>query len=280
MGKVGDSELLQHLLDKHSLLRAIADEPAADLSTLTAKTGYSKSTVNRTLNELDDHGVLRTDDSKKPHTYSLTFFGRQLLSWVEEGHAHQRYQSLYDAIPADATLPSFVLTEGSVEVATDSTIARHQVFDQILEFVSRVDRFHVVVPNLTRDGTFLHFATEVIENDLSVELVVPDQFFEFLWERFGDEMATMFRERDATAYSIPTNDIPYGFGLGYIEDEDGTIVDAEVAVVCYDEHYHNANGTVVTKSPQAVAWAEARYDRYRARATERTGDFLAENRDA
>jgi predicted transcriptional regulator len=182
---------------------------------------------------------------------------------------------MFAALPPDASLPPWILNKGSISAVSDTdSAAKYQVFDQILEFISRVDRFQVVAPALTRDSTFNHLAEEALTNDLEIEVVFPDPFFDLLCDRFPQVMREIATTGNFSAYTLDDIEPPYGFGLGYREDSSGIIDTTELAIVCYDENHYSANGTIVTTSPAAVTWGQEQYKMYKSNSTERTSEVL------
>lgn len=258
------SAVLETVVDKRDVLAAIEGQASPTLDSIGEATGLSKSTVNRAVSELEGHGLVDADRSGQPHSYALTFYGAQLLDWAEDGEEHREYRRLYSSLPADADLPRWVVAGGNVAVPSDGD-PLPQVFDQITATIERADRLRVVVPAMTRDRSYEQIATAVAKG-LTLESIAPQSFLSALGERFGAEFSGMLERDSVTVHTLGEVSVPYGFAIGE-RIADGKVVDSEMSVVCYDEQGHAVDGTLVNDDPAAVAWAEARFERYRARAS-------------
>lgn len=264
----GTDRVLELIVDKYYVLDALTTAESRSLSELAAATEHAKSTVNRTVRQFEAAGLVDCEVGTSQHRYSLTRLGVEMLAWYEEGLGRLGARSLYASLPAEASLPWWIIETGSVDLA-DEQVASHGVFDQILAFFDRIDRFRVAAPNLTRDATWTGLADRIAEDGLDMEMILTESYLELLTERFADTLPTLIAEHDLDAMTVPDADFPYGFGIGYHDDG------AEVAIICYDENYYSAIGTIVNDSPAAVTWAEHHYECHRKRADRRNADVLA-----
>ncbi|MFB6163455.1 MAG: MarR family transcriptional regulator [Halococcoides sp.] len=261
-------EVLKAVIDKQYVLAALDGDRPRSLSELAAATDHAKSTVNRTVRQFEQAGLVDRQIETNQHTYTLTHLGAQLLAWYGEGLGRLGNETLFAALPPLAKLPWWIVRGGSVELA-DEGVATHSVFDQIIDFFDRIDRFRVVSPTLTRDVTWTYLADRIACDGLDMEMILTEAYLDTLVDRFGDSLPDLIADHDCHAMTVADTDFPYGFGIGYHDDG------AELAIICYDENYYSATGTIVNDRPEAVAWAERRYDRYRDRAESRDDDVLA-----
>jgi hypothetical protein len=182
---------------------------------------------------------------------------------------------MYTALSADVPLPRWLCSQGSVEVAAEAGVSTHQVFDQIIHFIERVDHIRIVIPTLTNDTVFYRLADEILTTDTTIEMILSQQLMETLRIRFSDKMERICSNDENGVFELPSEeDVPYGFSIGHKHDTETDTRDGEVAIVCYGDQFYRVTGTVINQTPRAVEWAHDRYTRYRKTATDRTADIV------
>jgi DNA-binding transcriptional ArsR family regulator len=239
---------------REPLLRALADGPVSK-ATLTERVAVSRSTVDRGLRRLAEHGLAEPT----PDGYRRTVLGRLLLA--EYDRYTDRAGSILDASevlaarPAGVDLPSSILVD-AVVASPQPNDPYGPLEDGMARLASAEHVRSVTTPALARYAGL--FDLGLLPDEGSAELCLPTASVESLvadrpdW--FEEAVARPDVElREATA------EPPFTVAVVH---HDG---DRSVVVAVFD--YRGVGSGLVNYSDSAVAWAETFVEQWWVEAT-------------
>lgn len=214
----------------------------------------SRSTVARTLSQLEEHGWL----SQTGDTYTLTPTGRlvseQFLSLVESLRMAEELAPFLDWFPyAEYPLDLDCLTDAEITPSTDAdpyAPGRKQT-----EFIDEQESIRFFLPSIELEGARTAHE-QIMDGDLSAEFVVSAAVADRI---VTGEFATLFRAEIETGrmeiYAVDGN-LPFYLGLG----EDATV---QLGVEDGDGF---PRALLEVENESLRMWAEGVYDEHLARA--------------
>ncbi|WP_254765908.1 helix-turn-helix transcriptional regulator [Salinilacihabitans rarus] len=248
---------LDALRSRLDVVRTVREEPRRKPD-LSDRLNVSRSTVDRAVRELRSAGLLVRDDGE----YVLTLYGELLADCYEAFLADAREVGaagpLLEALPADAPMAREFLAGATVETADPP--ATHRPVSRFERLLAEADRMRGLSRTISQSTT-PRLINERVRDGMTGELVV------------GADLAAHVRsdphERSRERENVETgryrlfevDSIPYGLAL--LDLDDGT----RAVVFVYDDD-NDLLGTITADDPEAVAWAETLYERYRSRATD------------
>lgn len=228
----------------------------------------SRSTIDRALRKLERAGFVERDDDG----YRTTLAGKLALA------EYERYADRLDgiaavrdalvALPTDEPLDAALF--GGAEVSFPSRYSPHdpvEALETLLADADHVRAFETVVMPSYVDM----YHEQVVEGEMSVELVLSEQVIEWLLSRREEAVMTIAETEGVT---VAETDATHSFSLVVTESEGGrrNRPDRSVGVMMYDEG--TLHGFVRNDTREAVAWGDALFDRFADEATtlQVTGD--------
>ena len=249
-----DEELLETAVTRKPVLAALAEEPHHRRE-LQEKLGLSKTTCHRIVRAFDDSGLLRRTDAG----YELTRFGEVVAEAVERFD-----ETVRTAHRMEPLLEAFE-TAGlavDVELFTDATITTpepgdpYPFVDRSMELFRDSETIRVIDRNQFIPPLYVEKALEIaIETGMRGKFIVPESVA--LETVTGmPELQRQVADGDATGKWFVYEDIPFGMAL----------YDEHLDLRAYDDETDRPLLLVDTDDPDAIAWAEDIYERYRRRA--------------
>jgi predicted transcriptional regulator len=230
-------------------LRSLLDEPR-DKRDLVAALDMPRSTLDRAIRELEEHGLVEYDGG----VYRPTLYGRAALE------AHESYRRALGDLSAAAEVvrPLSVdsplgreLLEGA-QVVASAPHAPDDVLARVFDSVREAERVRGVAP-VALTGHTDRFREAAVEADGHLELVLAPEVFEVLARTQGDGVVDAIESGDVEFYR---GRIPFRFGLWLADDEAGVVVYTGTGI----------RGVLVNDTEPAVTWATELYDRVRRSA--------------
>jgi predicted transcriptional regulator len=250
-----DADALQDVVSSRHDLLARVSAGGIRKRDLVDDLGVSRSTVDRSVRELERTGLVERRDGK----VHLTMTGSIALDLHD--HLLDRFQEvvraerLLDSLPADAPLAPVVLEEA--DVVLSGTTSHYRPMSCLDDLVRRSNRIHLCTHGLCAPQVET-FRASVVGNGLDATLVVTDDVLDRLVADFPDAMQEMLRTGRVDL--LRTDEaLPYGVVVGECDDgeEMGLGVYTEVGMVGYVRNDGDA----------AVEWARDRTATYTAAAT-------------
>lgn len=241
-----DGEDLTELLRlRHGVLRAVVDDPRPRHELVDALPD-SKSTVYKGLSQLAAAGLVERVDGR----FVPTLFGVVALGRYETLAETAQAGDLLAGFPGGAVDPAALI--GAAVVRPDETDAERHL-DAVWELLADTEQVSGVAP-VVSPGYVERFQS-LLDDGLSAELVLPTAVVDSLREQYPDVLAAV---ADRAVLSETTETVPFGVLVTEgarprmaIELRDGPLI----------------TGLITNDTPDAVDWATATVDRYRANAS-------------
>jgi predicted transcriptional regulator len=234
------------------LLRALRDGPL-DKPELADRLSVSRSTVNRAVRDLESEEYVCRRDG-----VTLTLKGRLVLSAYEEFasdlDALDNADDVIDTLPVDARVDDALFDGG--EIVEADSVAPQRATERYRELVEDAERIRGYASALL-DSTVPTFERRIVEDDLTVELVVAPEVLDALVGGYGDTVAAA---RETGNFTLLTAAQRLSYSLMLVDDSAKTTVCA----LFYDDNGHT--GLLKNDDPEAVVWASGVYADLRSSA--------------
>lgn len=256
MSGFGPGEELRATLHKRSdTLAALAERPRTKPE-LVEEVGPSRSTVDRSISELEECGCVQRIGSK----YHLTPLGRISLeeyrSYTETMDDIYEAGTVINALPDTVSIPSAFLCGASVYVADPNV--PESALQPSIELLADANRLTGLAPvALTMYPKILDDL--VGENDLEVEVVIERSTLETLLELSQERLERLIQGGDLT-FLVTDESLPYA--LWIIEQPEDTYAGITV--------YENGGvqGVLINDSEAALSWARETYRGFESTASQ------------
>jgi len=213
----------------------------------------SRSTVDRAIDELCDHGFVERQGSE----YVTTYAGREAVTAYEELldrlSALDRARPVLDALDPDAAVPPEVLSGAAVE--QPSPEVPESPIEQTIERIRGTSSLRGVSPVLL--SRYVDLCAELAAEESDVELLLTEGVLERLPETYPDGFATLAESNNVRIFAISEGP-PYS--LWRAEQSDGPVS----GFVVYGEN--GVAGAISNDTPAMNEWVREEYDRLKADA--------------
>ena len=252
---------LLELVGKRYEFLAALDASPAEKRRLVEDIGVSRSTVDRAVRELDTADLVVHTGSR----YRLTLYGRTLLtiydSLLDTIEETLRARSLLVSLPPDVEFDFSLLFDAEVHLAATPAIRPPDT--PLAELVERASGLRGLAYGRTSAQLLERFRRRVCGDGMAAELVFREATIASLLESTPTALRDIASTDGASVYSV--GDVPFGL---FVLDGRGP---TRVCIVVYGSE-QTLEGLIVNDSPEAVAWARAVFEYYRARADPVTFD--------
>lgn len=239
------------LLCRRDWLLDLLSEGAAERAELRSAGDVSRSTIDRSVAELVAAGLVEETDG----AVRLTLHGRLVHEQFRASRNRlagiDRAAGLLNALPRGAELPSALLETGSVHEEAAAR-ARHEAV------VKAAERVRGSLLALAMTDVRVYYEQALHGTDFRVVLAsaLTEQLLSGASEEFAEGL-----EQGGVAVRETDDPLPYSLLVADIEGETH-------ACVCVQAADGVVEGFIESTHPDAVAWAEARFDSAWAEATE------------
>lgn len=250
-GDGGNRRFRELLARRERVLDALAPG-AMDQRDLRDALEASRSTVYKSLRELEDAGLVQQDDDG---SYRLTQYGslvhRRHSEYVARVDGLRAARSVLEALPDDLLVPLAFVERGRVVVA--SSHAPERPLDRLGVEAGRSSDYRslspIAVPRFLPD---IHERVE--RGDLVVELLVDSDAVEYLraYDRLDEALGT-------DGFDLLRTDEPFEFGLFICDDR-------ELAALFAYGPQGGVRGMLLSDATDAYRWADRTYRRYHGTA--------------
>jgi len=224
--------------------------------------GYSRSTVNRTITELSDAGLVADDPGGCQTTFVGSVLADQYHEYVEIASSVLANREVLATLSLDSDIPPIVLKDANVRTPRDSSpYGPYHAIEGVLE--RSVDEVQVYVPTFTNPrGIEL---ARTLAKRLDIEIVFGDALIGELRSDIPNQVEMLSKQTNFTGYRT-SNGPKYSLILT------GTESGMEGAVVIHSEE-RELVGCIVTDNSAATEWMEQRYAEIRADSEPLYGSF-------
>jgi predicted transcriptional regulator len=245
-----DVSTLRAALDRRHAVLDAAGTDVVDKRELTARLSVSRSTVDRGVRELERLGLLERVEGGYRRTVVGTLALREYERATERLRAISTSADVISHLPPDVDIDVSVLVDSEVIVPTQESPFRAMTY--MNDLIRRADCFRIcataVIPPQIE---LLH--REVVENGLELTGITSEGSLDVLVSDYREEVVEAL---ETERYDLHLTEEPIPYGVVTAEGSDSP----EMCIsFCGDE---GIAGTVANDSPEAVAWANERLDRY------------------
>lgn len=213
----------------------------------------SRSTVDRAIDELQDHGLVQREGSE----YVATYAGREAVTayeaFLERVSALERVQPVLESLDHDVDVPPEVLEGATVDQPAPEV--PESPIEQTIERITGATSLRGVSPVLL--SRYVDLCTALASDGADVELLLTDGVLDRLPETYPDGFETL-AESDHVRIFLITEAPPYS--LWRAEQSDGPVS----GFVVYGEN--GVAGAISNDTPAMNEWVREEYERLRADA--------------
>lgn len=261
------NEALYRLLTRRAdAIDVLCEEGATDKRTLMDRLAVSRSTVDRTVRDLESHRLARRTGGELHATLRGRLVRESLRRFREETDTICRHLDLLAELPPSVDLPDALLDGADAYDSTPPETGRpsNEIVDLFREG-RRIRGCAKVINDPAGAEAFFRTVTELGGSGAFVYATGLADYFREEYFEMTCELASTGRYR---AYETET--LPYELFL--VEGDGWT----RVAVLVYDER-ETLVGALLNDTDAAVEWAEREFERRRRTATEFTDEFLVDD---
>ncbi len=233
------------------------DGSTAGKETLVEELDISRSTVNRSLRELESAGFVTR--SEGGFTASAT--GRTVAELYREFRTTLTEavgaQPLLSALPPSATVSHAMIRGSDIHVSEPPT--PYRPIERVTDLVTAAETFRSLSTAVARPESFDRITKAVVDDGLDAEIVFEVSVAEQIRTSRADPIREAMESDQFAMYA--TAELPYS--LGIVRDS-GT----SHAFLVVSSPESELRGVVINDSAAAIAWAEKVYRNHRAAATE------------
>lgn len=260
---VGGHAIADVTAKRYEFLAALRSEPMAKPDLVDA-TGTSRSTVDRAVAELEEHGLVTRENG----LYRATYTGRSVAATFRRYRDRladlERAHAVVGALPPDAEVDPAVLADA--DVLPSEPHAFGYPIRRTVDLIRDADRVRGVGSAVTPQYVeALHAG--VREGDLSLELVLTPPVCDTVSEAHREEFAALLDADRAALYRV--DEAP-----AYVLWSATTAGETTTCIVVYTDA--GVEGVVVNDTDAATEWAAEVFERYRERGTRLEGLPVAE----
>lgn len=256
--RAGPADLQKCLQSRGHFLRHLSHPRKK--SELVRELDESRSTIDRALRELERAGFVERDDG-----YRTTLAGELALA------EHERYVARLDgitavqdaltALPTDEPLDAALFEDA--DVFFPSGCSPHEPVEALEALLADADHARAFGTSVIPPYVDIYYE-QIVEGEMTVELVLSEQVIEWLLSRYGQEILAIAATEGVT---VAETDATHSFSFVVTESEAGhrNRPDRSVGVMIY--HEATLHAFVRNDTREGVAWGDALFDRFADEAT-------------
>jgi predicted transcriptional regulator len=249
---VPNPEQLGYLLQqRHECLRSLSTDPKSKRA-LVDDLEIPRSTLDGIMRDLEDADLVSYANGE----WRVTHFGQCALSTYNQHHSHlcslSNAAPIINVLSPEAPIGCEFLID--VEVYEGSSAIPDDVLHVFLESVSDATRIRGFSPVAIVAYADQFYANATNVSNYQLEIVLPQSLFECLSARNPAKIKEALQDANVNLLQAS---IPVSFGL-WIADTN------QAGIIVYLDH--GIRGILINDTDEAIAWAEAQYDRVRQEA--------------
>lgn len=242
-------------------LQYLCEEPAAKRDIIDSL-DYSRSTVDRAINDLLDSGLIRTKDGKYVTTATGVIAVKQYRTHIDQSADIRDAHDALEPLPPDTRLDPAMVIGASINLTEEPR--PYGALDPLKSALDQATKIRAFLPNIA-DSRYIERYRQRVEAGATVEMVLAPKLRETLTEQFPTDCKRMATGGSYTAYE---GDVP-PFGV-VIADQAGVTT---VSVVVYTDT-GSVHSLIHTGTTDCVRWADQFFSDVVSDATDIT-DTLA-----
>lgn len=244
-------DIVRLIDDRYELLTAMGAEPR-DKRNLERTVSFSRSTIDRAIRRLEEHGLIERVDAG----YRLTYTGHVLVqnydSWMMDMEPIIGSRKLLRHCPADFDVPAELLRNG--KIIQGDRFEPNRAQRQFLSYLDDVENVKGISPT-TNEQLINRLQQRTIEAHHFTEIITPTRVVEYLFEAHPDLIRTVLESRNCQLYSY---DGQFDYGLAILRDK------IERVCVGILNSRNQLRGILVDDSEVAMEWAYQRFQTYKS----------------
>ena len=252
-----EGEQLRDVFSKRYWLVEALSEESKTKPELVEELEYSRSTINRAIDELLD---VQCVEPTQPagQQFQLTVAGQAALQFHRDYRTDtkqvQNNTALLNTLPLDSLDKAF-LADADVYSSVRTPDIAHQPGTELLEEASSM----IGTAPVVQREYFDYLLERLRDDDFELELILESDLLEAIEQNYENEFESLI---ESDTIQIYVTDEPFPYALWLIEH--GTCEYAGITL------YENGgvNGTIVNDTASAITWAKAQYSEYRESASE------------
>lgn len=235
-------DLIQTLFKRKPVVNCL-HEGVTDKREMVSALDISRPTVDRSIRDLEDQGVIERHDGE----YQFTLYGlfvvnkfRNVLSTYE---TFIKVRPLLLSLPSESDLTMSVLEEAEVTVPHE--YAPHEPLRYIEQEIEEADEIKLILPTIL-PSQLEFFADQATNAGLEGELIVREEAVEVLLTAYADSLdAILAADSECRVWSTPN---PTEYGV--------LVVDSSVVHIIGYSKDGGLTAVITNDSKAAVEWAE------------------------
>ena len=212
----------------------------------------SRSTIDRGLRELSEHGIVIRDGDK----WRLTVVGRCVLE-VRKTYQEQLTDLISASRILDSTSTGTPVNGDAIvgaEIFEASTSVPGSVTKHLLRYVEEATEVRAFAPKLLASDAREFYEASMSGSNAVLELIVPFEVFVKLREVHPDTFGNALQRKYVEIYC---SSVACNFSLWILDDQ-------IVGTVFYSDH--GVSGVLINSTSTAIAWAKECYSSARSGA--------------
>lgn len=248
--------LLSVLTNRSTLLHVIKEQGPLTQRQLTQQSDASQSTVSRSLQRLQDTGLIQTKNS----TFALTQFGALILDRFDDLRGDVRHciaaEPILRELGGEDPFTLTVLENAEVHVANPAV--PDAPLKPLVELTNRAQTIEAVSA-MMHESYLDVFRDRVKSSDLTAQFVVSKSVATIAHDEYQDR-ENLAKTTDQLEYYVTSLEVPYSLMRIRTPDDHYTTV----TVSTDDTH-----GTIVSTNDDAWDWSRTLFERYKDAAARR-----------
>lgn len=252
-------EEIEILASRADIIDILAEEPIRKPELVEAS-GYSRSTIDRAIRDLEEVGYVERLTEGYVATQSGQLAVERYRAFLDEQRAILGTDDILDAIPAAYDLPLELVTESSVETAE----AGRRLFEFLSTALEDADSVRLLVPELVDSRQLRLSHSHVAGGDMEVTLQAPDDVLADIVSEFPYLWDDLTEAPEFTARTSET--VPFGLAL--------TTVDGEAdSVAVFPTDGGDVAGFLHSEAASVVEWGHSVFDSLATARYDVSGDI-------
>lgn len=271
--ETGESAITEYMSlvgQRPDFLEYLCENPA-DKRDIIDDLGYSRSTVDRAISDLQEAGLVRYEDGKYVTAATGVLAVKQYRAYIDQSEDIRTAHDALEPLPPDTRLDPAMAIGASVNLAEGPR--PYDALNPLQSALRNASQVRAILPNVA-DARHIKLYQQCVETGVNVEIALSQRLRSTLTEQFPEACGEMASYSEFDAFEGEVT--PFGV---VITDEEGV---STVSVVVYTDS-GSVHAVIHVGTIDAVRWAENLYEEVIADAENITESFRSlrtENTDS